>query len=286
MDAFEYLKTTFTDFTLWDGALLAVWGGLFGAWLVQSRFGTAALQQTPTRRNTMSMATPFIPLLIWFCVTLLGIQASQRFSPQEPPWIGAMLDNLALCIGGLAGVVASLIVARRFFARGLAGFGLRIRTLFKDAGWAVAHLLAVWPLVFVVMILTIFIGKLIVGGNFEMPVHQELQNLKEYSEPALQWLILVTATVVAPVTEEILFRGIFQTAIRNNTARPWFAVIGASAVFSIIHADSFHWPALFVLSVGLGYAYEKSGSLWRPIIMHMIFNTVSVVATLHQTGKI
>jgi membrane protease YdiL (CAAX protease family) len=35
-----------------------------------------------------------------------------------------------------------------------------------------------------------------------------------------------------------------------------------------------------MLSCGLGYAYERSGSLLRPILMHIFFNSFSVVMTL------
>jgi membrane protease YdiL (CAAX protease family) len=48
------------------------------------------------------------------------------------------------------------------------------------------------------------------------------------------------------------------------------------------HPNREHWPALFVLAMGLGYAYEKSGSLFRPIIMHAIFNGIMIAATLLQ----
>jgi len=50
----------------------------------------------------------------------------------------------------------------------------------------------------------------------------------------------------------------------------------------VIHADAGHWPALLVLSMSMGYAYEKSGSLFRPIFIHSIFNATSIIATLNQ----
>ncbi|MFZ9024246.1 MAG: type II CAAX prenyl endopeptidase Rce1 family protein [Anaerohalosphaeraceae bacterium] len=49
--------------------------------------------------------------------------------------------------------------------------------------------------------------------------------------------------------------------------------------FAILHTPT-HIPALFILSVGLGYAYERSGSLLRPILMHIFFNGLSITMTL------
>jgi membrane protease YdiL (CAAX protease family) len=43
-----------------------------------------------------------------------------------------------------------------------------------------------------------------------------------------------------------------------------------------------HGPSLFVLALGLGYTYEKSGSLLRPIFMHALFNGINVAGVLTQ----
>jgi membrane protease YdiL (CAAX protease family) len=37
-----------------------------------------------------------------------------------------------------------------------------------------------------------------------------------------------------------------------------------------------------MLALGLGYAYEKSGSLWRPIFMHALFNGITIATVLTQ----
>jgi membrane protease YdiL (CAAX protease family) len=49
-----------------------------------------------------------------------------------------------------------------------------------------------------------------------------------------------------------------------------------------MHENPGHWPALFVLGVCLGYSYEKSGSLFRPIFIHLFFNVSSVAIALYQ----
>jgi membrane protease YdiL (CAAX protease family) len=51
-------------------------------------------------------------------------------------------------------------------------------------------------------------------------------------------------------------------------------------MFAAVHSNVEHWPALFVLGVGMGYAYEKSGSLWRPIFIHALFNGVTILSNL------
>ena len=98
----------------------------------------------------------------------------------------------------------------------------------------------------------------------------------------VQILLAFVAVVVAPLIEETIFRGLFQTTLRSYLGRPWVAIIVTSVLFTAVHENLTHWPALFVLALGMGYSYEKTGSLWRPIFMHAIFNGMSVAAVMAQ----
>ncbi len=69
---------------------------------------------------------------------------------------------------------------------------------------------------------------------------------------------------------------------RRGSGKAWLAILISSGLFTTIHANTGHWPALFVLGICLGYAYEKSGSLIRPIFIHSLFNAASIIATLNQ----
>jgi len=62
----------------------------------------------------------------------------------------------------------------------------------------------------------------------------------------------------------------------------WAAILISSGLFAATHSETSHWPAMFVLGIVLGYAYEKSGSLFQPIFIHSLFNAVSIMAALNQ----
>ena len=68
-----------------------------------------------------------------------------------------------------------------------------------------------------------------------------------------------------------------------DTPAFWPAVIAivlSSLCFSIVH-PMWTWPVIFVLSCMLGYAYERTGSLWVPIVMHAMFNISSTFLFLN-----
>ena len=106
-----------------------------------------------------------------------------------------------------------------------------------------------------------------------------------YPELPLRIMIFISTAVLVPVLEELMFRGFLQTTIRSffkagNGA--WLAIAITSSLFVLLHADVSHWPALFILGSCMGYSYEKSGSLFRPIFIHAIFNATSIMAAMNH----
>jgi len=255
---------------------------LFAAWLLKTSLGRKALVGAPDRRNRMAPYTPFVPFFIW----LIGISMMQSvvdlFAGSFEGWQSDFLNNLVFCTGAVVTIIVMLILAQLSFAQGLKGLGLRLKTIPKDAALAFADLLAVWPVVLAMIIATTSFGKMLQGPDFEVPQHEELQLISESTAIPLRVLIVFLAVVVAPLLEEMLFRGLFQTMIRSYLEKPWVAIIITSAIFASVHQNVTHWPALFALAMGLGYAYEKSGSLFRPIFMHALFNGVAIAATLYE----
>jgi membrane protease YdiL (CAAX protease family) len=257
---------------------------LFGWWLLTTSLGRKALAGAKPRRNRM---TPWVPFLVFF-VWLVGIgllqAAAITFVGSLQSWQGLFAGNLAAAVGAALVVGLALLVARLTFARGVKGLGLRLRTVPKDLVYSFLNLLAVWPLVMAAMSLTVLVLRSLVGRDFEVPQHEALEIITKSPAIPLQILIVVQAVVVAPLVEEVLFRGLFQTMIRSYVGRPWPAIAMASILFAAVHFNASHWPALFVLALGLGYSYEKSNSLFRPIFMHALFNGITIAAALAESA--
>ncbi len=277
---------------------------LLAYWLLKTSLGTNALADSVPRRNNMPLYLPFIPFLIWFGVVSLAISATRWLLPDLPDWQSDFLDNLILCIGAIPTIAVIVFLVRATFARKLKGFGLNLKTIHKDFLVAFINLLSIWPLMFAALIVTIFFGKLIWGPDFNLEQHEQLKTITEYPQLSLRVLVIITTVVVGPVLEEMLFRGLLQTTVRSylsdsefriSSFRPelrqglrldecrqgaWLAILISSGLFAIVHANAGHWPALFMLGLCLGYSYEKSGSLLRPIFIHSFFNAIIIIVVL------
>ena len=193
-------------------------------------------------------------------------------------------------MGAIVVMAIVIFLVRASFARRLKGFGLNIRSIPKDFAVAFLNLISVLPLIFATMTLIVFIGRLFFGPEYEISKHEQLEIITAYPRWQLQILVFVVAVVIAPVLEEMIFRGLFQTVIRSffesrdskpgNRSRAWLPIFISAGLFSMVHGNVPHWPALFLLGVCMGYAYEKSGSLFRSIFIHALFNSISVTFIL------
>ena len=158
---------------------------------------------------------------------------------------------------------------------------MRLRGVGHDFCFAAVNLLTTWPLVLVMILVVTWIGQHLPNGKgFQIEPHPGLKQMMDHPRGLLLVLLIVMATVMAPISEELIFRGILQSLVRGYTERPWLSIAVTSCVFASVHGNPTHWPALFVLSLGLGYSYEKSQALWRPIFMHAFFNGVTVLSNL------
>lgn len=103
--------------------------------------------------------------------------------------------------------------------------------------------------------------------------HETIEALRRPGQGlAAVWILRISAILVAPIAEEVFFRGLLQTALGSALRSRWAAVLITSVAFAAVHALPHHWPALIVLSVMIGVAYERTGALVAPIAIHMIFN--------------
>jgi large subunit ribosomal protein L25 len=102
-----------------------------------------------------------------------------------------------------------------------------------------------------------------------------LQWLRQNPSPLLVGGIVLSATVLAPLVEELLFRVLAQGWLRQ-WMRPSRAIAVSSAAFALIHG----WPdsvALVPLAVVLGQAYERTRSYLTVVTIHATFNVFFLV---------
>lgn len=180
----------------------------------------------------------------------------------------------------LVGIGICLVVAARAFDGGIRSFwagreGLREHPSIATAAILTLAAVGLCPLVrdFTVAVI------LLVAPDHQFDAHPTIQALHDASQPlgihAALWL---GAFAVAPVAEEFFFRGLVQTLFTNLLRSRWMAIWLSALAFGAVHFTQPHAvPALVFLGILLGYAYERSGSLVPPILIHAAFNLKTLI---------
>ncbi|MGE5549239.1 MAG: lysostaphin resistance A-like protein [Bacteroidota bacterium] len=94
-------------------------------------------------------------------------------------------------------------------------------------------------------------------------------------------LFLLIAAVIAPLWEEIFFRGLAYPAIRRRLGVT-AGVLLSGVLFAMLHAEPlFMRVPIFLLGACLAIFYERAGSLYVPILAHGVANTLSTLLTYY-----
>ena len=94
--------------------------------------------------------------------------------------------------------------------------------------------------------------------------------------------IVLCTVILAPILEEILFRGIFYAGFRsifayrvNEKKMVSLALVFSSLCFGIVHMNVSQFVYAFIMGILLGYIYEKTGKLYMSVIAHAVCNLLS-----------
>ena len=94
----------------------------------------------------------------------------------------------------------------------------------------------------------------------------------------------VTAVVMAPICEEVLFRGIIQNSLVRKHG-PWSGILIASAIFGLIHGVPQQVVAGFCLGIIIGFVYYRTGSLLAAMVLHAINNALATFMSLFENEE-
>lgn len=112
-------------------------------------------------------------------------------------------------------------------------------------------------------------------SNLVPKVFEEYNRLIQESGLAQLSVISTIASVfLAPISEEIIFRGITLKLARKFTAKFWLANCIQAALFGIMHMNIVQGVYAFVMGLVLGYVYSKFHSLAATVLAHLSFNFV------------
>jgi membrane protease YdiL (CAAX protease family) len=274
-------------------ALVAIGSCVLAVWIIRciARPSRLRMRNTPGRPNSLTIVHIIVVALLMILALNVTAGLLRQLRPGQPttqptqpttqaatqPDEGlsdARLEIASGAVGFVVWLAASLAVAAGTFRHGLSrGLGLSLRHWICDLGRAILGYLAVAPLWVGLAILFAYVFNLL---NIPARIHPALQYLSAFTPP---WRLLAVfeAVILAPLAEEVFFRGLVQSFFRRALHSPRLAILLASAIFAAVHYNQPQAiPSFFALALALGYNYERTGRLTGPILIHAIFNAVNL----------
>jgi membrane protease YdiL (CAAX protease family) len=203
-----------------------------------------------------------------------------KLSKEETENIQALVPDMLARFAAVAVMVGILMTQLRHPRR----LGFDIRDFLPGLWRGVLSIFVVLPLMMLALLVTESLLKLLHYQTEQ--VAEQLKWIGEVPDPRLRAVVIISVVIAAPLSEELFFRGCLQTWIGAVVARVlgpnastwprWTAVFFTSFFFAGVHLWWERLP-IFVLSLCLGYAYERTGNLWVPIVIHAMFNGTSIV---------
>lgn len=119
-----------------------------------------------------------------------------------------------------------------------------------------------------------FVGLLqLVMPKFMLESYTDTQQIIEGGGFLIQFL---TAGIVAPIVEELIFRGLVYRRTKKMTGTIAAAILSA-ALFGVFHGNWVQAPYAFIIGIVAVFVYEKFKSIVAPIMLHMSANILSVL---------
>ncbi len=179
--------------------------------------------------------------------------------------------------------ITTIIYIMRYREKGWGGsFGFIPGSFLRHIRQGIAFYILTIP---VILLITVVSYELLSLFQLEVQPQNVIAALNEPCCLTLKVFVIFAAVIIAPIIEEIIFRGIALPLIAKHFGIK-SAIVLTSLLFATVH---FHLPSfipLFALAAAMSIAYTYSGSIIVPIVMHMLFNIVNIAILIMASGRI
>ncbi len=123
------------------------------------------------------------------------------------------------------------------------------------------------------LVLVITLASFALLQNLPTPSHGAIEDFTNNGSPMMWFTLFLLAAVYAPITEEIMFRGMMFPGLTRILRNPTTAIVITSVAFAVIHPQGpILWPGLALIGATAAVITRQTGSLIPAIAMHAFHN--------------
>lgn len=179
------------------------------------------------------------------------------------------LNHITLPLGFLGGTVAAIIVLLMLTST---KFAVILQSI-KHPFTAVQLILSIACWILFLPLAEVFTSLIPTDGPFEEIYHMFQESFEMMLDYKIAGFIMVC--VLAPIFEEIIFRGIILKGMLNFKVSPAIAILINGFIFGLAHMNPWQFIGAGILGIIFGFVYYRTKSLLIPMILHCLNNTLS-----------
>jgi uncharacterized protein len=199
-------------------------------------------------------------LLVQLVLTMILLMASRvmNIDIQDP----LLMSSLTVC-----GLILSIKMLRRKYT-------VDVKSMLAFKKIKVIHFI---PITLIMIGLNILVSEI---GNFTtriIPINSLWENIFNTAlGHSSVWKVFISVAVVAPIVEEVLFRGlILRGYLKHHSVRK--SLIISSLLFGIAHFNPWQFVTAVIIGVVLGWLYERTDSIVPAVYAHALNNSMSFI---------
>ena len=138
-----------------------------------------------------------------------------------------------------------------------------------------------WGLIFIAFLILSEILSNLLGVN---SVPKEMMSIFQSAFP--KWPLWLAIVLVAPIFEEVFFRGFLYKGLSNSILGVIGAILITNTMWTLLHVhyEPFFIGVIFILGLVFGWARYKTGSILVPIFLHVVNNSLAIVQLYFVTN--
>ncbi len=212
-----------------------------------------------------------------FILLVLPFYIAKQFNVSQVTQIGLTKDMLfpLVIVAQLIGIGYSYIFIRKRLAAtqsSWADLGVRRFPIGRSVKYFFGYYVII--ICFLVCLVAVINVLGLQNSSPESPSHETIRAIGG------MWPNIITAVILAPIIEEVLFRGIVYTALRRRHG-VLFSAVTSGLIFGIMHLDPRAGLLAVPIGIYLGYMYERLASIVPGMIVHASWNLLVTMLILH-----
>ena len=124
-----------------------------------------------------------------------------------------------------------------------------------------------------------FVGEMIPA---DMP-SEMVETLSRFTTRPLGFLVI---GILAPIAEEMVFRGAILRRLLSCVPNPWFAVAVSAALFGAVHGNVPQFVHAMLVGMLLGWLYWRTGSILPGLVVHWVNNSLALLISAIVPGSV